>query len=180
MWEWLGDHPAIDFANTLKRRGRDYEDLLAGAADVAEWVRRERALGRDALPVVAAAAVSKRVGEVRGLRDDVFAVLSAAARNDPPPRDAARRINDRLRRHPVVALLDERAHVAGDPDPLDELLARIAAATVDLLARHSAALALCDAPSCGQFFLRARGNQRWCGPACGNRARVARHAHPVS
>jgi predicted RNA-binding Zn ribbon-like protein len=59
-------------------------------------------------------------------------------------------------------------------DPLDELLARAAASALELLA--SPALAFCDAPSCGQFFMRNRRDQRWCGPACGTRTRVARHA----
>ena len=187
MWEWLGDHLAIDFANTVKRRGRDYEDLLVRAADVAEWIRRRRALeargaaepagSAGGLPAIGEAAVAPHLDDVRALRDDVFAALAAAANDEPAPRGAAGRLNERLRRHPVVPLLGEPAHVAGDPDPLDELLARIAAATVQLISDRGADLALCDAPSCGQFFLRARGNQRWCGPACGNRARVARHAH---
>jgi predicted RNA-binding Zn ribbon-like protein len=59
-------------------------------------------------------------------------------------------------------------------DPLDELMARAAASALELLA--SPALAFCDAPSCGQFFMRSRRDQRWCGPACGTRTRVARHA----
>ena len=59
-------------------------------------------------------------------------------------------------------------------DPLDELLARAATSALELLA--SPALAYCDAPSCGQFFMRSRRDQRWCGPACGTRTRVARHA----
>jgi predicted RNA-binding Zn ribbon-like protein len=40
----------------------------------------------------------------------------------------------------------------------------------------SPALAFCDAPSCGQFFIRRRRDQRWCSAACGTRTRVARHA----
>jgi len=65
--------------------------------------------------------------------------------------------------------------VAGQPDALDALLALVAHSAVEVIADPD--VALCDAPSCGQLFIRTRGNQRWCGPACGNRARVARHAH---
>ena len=61
-----------------------------------------------------------------------------------------------------------------DVDPLDELLSRTAMSAVELLG--SPTLAYCDAPSCGQFFMRNRRDQRWCGPACGTRTRVARHA----
>ena len=59
-------------------------------------------------------------------------------------------------------------------DPVDELLARAAMSALELIS--APALAFCDAPSCGQFFLRTRRDQRWCGPACGTRTRVARHA----
>jgi predicted RNA-binding Zn ribbon-like protein len=70
-----------------------------------------------------------------------------------------------------------RTEVHHEPGPVDALLARVADDAVRLIADPDSAIALCDAPSCGQFFRRTRTNQRWCGPACGNRARVARHAH---
>jgi predicted RNA-binding Zn ribbon-like protein len=58
----------------------------------------------------------------------------------------------------------------------DDAQAVLAAAVVDLVARPGAGgVALCDAPSCGQLFLRGRPDQRWCGPGCGNRVRAARH-----
>lgn len=176
MWDWLGDDLAIDFANTLKREGREYVDLLATGDDLAEWARREQ--GR--VPAVPAAAAAPRLGEVRAVRDDVFAVLAATAAAEPRPAPATRRLNERLLHTPVVTLLDAGPHVAADADDVDGLLALATAATARLLAAAGDVLALCDAPSCGQFFLRERGNQRWCGPACGNRARVARHAHAAA
>lgn len=36
-------------------------------------------------------------------------------------------------------------------------------------------LRACLAPNCHHFFLREGGRREWCSPACGNRARVARH-----
>jgi predicted RNA-binding Zn ribbon-like protein len=54
------------------------------------------------------------------------------------------------------------------------LLARLAAEVRDVVASRDD-LALCDAPGCGQLFFERRTNQAWCGPACGNRARIARH-----
>jgi predicted RNA-binding Zn ribbon-like protein len=173
-WEWLGDDLAIDFANTLRRRGMDYEELLAEPSDLREWASRQE--GR--VPVPPAAAARDGLGRVRGVRDDAFAVLRAAAVRAPLPREPAGRLNRVALRHPVIAQLGAEARVGGRPDRLDELLARAVAATIDLAAHaETAGLALCDAPSCGQFFLRERDNQRWCGPACGTRARVARHAH---
>lgn len=173
MWEWLGDDLAIDFANTVKRRGHVYEELLGSAAEVAGWARRER----ERVPAIREEAAERRLEEIRAVRDDVFAVLRATAAGEARPRDATRRINRRLRETPVVPLLDAAPHVDGDPDTVTTLLALVAAATARLVDRAGDDLALCDAPSCGQFFLRDRANRRWCGPACGNRARVARHAH---
>jgi predicted RNA-binding Zn ribbon-like protein len=57
------------------------------------------------------------------------------------------------------------------------LCADIAAAAIDLLTGPDAAtVALCDAPGCGQLYLRGRPNQQWCNPHCGTRARSPRHA----
>lgn len=182
-WDWLGEPLAVDFANTVLRRGGAYEDLLGAADDVVAWARHERALDRGRLPrPVAAGAVRSRLEEIRAVRDDVFAVLGAAAASERPPAATVQRINERIRANPVVRVIDPAsgapaAELSGAADPVTELLARVVDAAVQLVGDPAAELALCDAPSCGQFFIPSRGNQRWCGPACGNRARVARHAH---
>ena len=62
---------------------------------------------------------------------------------------------------------------AGEVDPLEELLARVAVSAIELAEEG---IGFCDAPSCGQFFARDRSNQKWCSNHCGTRARVARHA----
>jgi predicted RNA-binding Zn ribbon-like protein len=173
-WEWLGEPLAIDFANTVRRVGREYEEMLAAPADLREWASRQH--GR--VPVPSAAAARAGLGRVRAVRDAVFAVLRAAAMSEDLPRAPSGRLDRLAARHPVVAQLDGGVRVIGRPDRIDELIARAVDATIELVARAPAAgLAFCDAPSCGQFFLRERDNQRWCGPACGTRARVARHAH---
>ena len=182
MWEWLGEPLALDFANTLLRRGWSYEEQLREPQDLAEWARRQG--GR--VPVVTAEAAAGRLDEVRALRDDCFTLLRATTDGASLPPDAARRVNDVVRRHPVVPALGARARRGGEhwsratPARSTSCLARAADATVRTVADPDSALGLCDAPSCGQFFLRGRTDQRWCGPACGNRARVARHAHPAA
>jgi predicted RNA-binding Zn ribbon-like protein len=182
---------AIEFANTVQRRGMEYVELLGSPDDVTEWASRE------GLPLSARDAAS-RLGEVRALRDAVFALLRAAATPAPgatppqdappppgatppqdasPPPDPEARLNAALAAVPLVPQLRDGTVVLTAPrdaPALDTLLARVAASALDVL--RDPALAFCDAPSCGQFFLRHRGDQRWCGPACGTRARVARHA----
>jgi len=171
-WSWLGEPLAIDFANTVRRRGETYEELLATPDDLAEWAERER--GRiPALPRVSEA----RLGEVRALRDAVFATLRAAAEGEPIPAAAEQALNAALLAVPLVPRLEAGAVVVvplREADPLAELAARACASALELIARPE--LALCDAPGCGQLYLRHRSDQRWCGSACGVRARVARHS----
>ena len=180
-WSWLGEALGIDFANTIRRRGLEYVEYLDSPGDLVEWAAREQ------LPL-RAGDVGTRLEEVRALRDAVFALLLDAVRATPrraatPPTDATprpvaeARLNAALAAVPLIPQLrdgDIALTAPGDAPALDVLLARIAASALDML--RDPALSFCDAPSCGQFFLRHRGDQRWCGPACGTRARVARHA----
>lgn len=178
LWDWLGEPLPIDFANTTRRRGTVERDLLESGADVTDWARRER--GR--VPHVPVRAAAQRLDDIRALRDDVQAVLHAMADGTALPGPPVARLNALARAVPVVGQLGDRAgelrHAAATrAGAVDELLARVAAATIELVGQGEAdAVRFCDAPSCGQFFAPQRPNQRWCGPACGTRARVARHA----
>lgn len=170
-WSWLGEALGADFANTVRRRGMEYEEFLREPADLVEWAARE---GFD----VPQYGLSACLEHVRDLRDAVFVLLRAATRGEPPPAPAAAALNAALAAVPLVPQLRDGETVLtapGEHDALDELLARVAASVLDLL--DDPDLAFCDAPSCGQFFIRHRGGQRWCGSACGTRARVARHAN---
>jgi predicted RNA-binding Zn ribbon-like protein len=167
---------AVTFANTRRRRGAASQELLRSGADLEAWARHEA--GR--VPPVGAETAQERLDEIRVLRDDVIALLTATVAGEPPPRPTER-VNSALRAVPLVPQLDPDGHArllpAGPAEPLDELLAHVAASAVELAgAGAESPLALCDAPSCGQFFMRHRRGQRWCSPACGTRARVARHA----
>jgi predicted RNA-binding Zn ribbon-like protein len=178
-WYWLGGPLAMDFANTIHRRGMVDVDHLMTGRDVASWCAHERA-GR--VPRVSARAAAPRIAEIRELRDDVHAVLRAAVDGTPLPAATAERVNARARALPIVAQLGERpgdrvAVPAARRSAVDELLARVAANTIEIVgAGGSDAVHFCDAPSCGGFFAPERANQRWCDDSCGTRARVARHA----
>jgi predicted RNA-binding Zn ribbon-like protein len=172
-WSWLGEPLAVDFANTVRRRGGDYTELLASGADLRAWVEHETPRVPDPTEYDADA----RLEEVRELRDAIFALLLASANREPAPPGIERQVNAALAAVPLIPqLCDGTVELVAPPltDPVDELLARTAMSAVEMLA--SPALAYCDAPSCGQFFMRSRRDQRWCGPACGTRTRVARHA----
>jgi predicted RNA-binding Zn ribbon-like protein len=181
LWDWLGEPLAVDVANTVRRHGMTYVDLWRTGDDVVRWARLQN--GR--VPVPDRQLIEARLDELRSARDDVFALLLATTSGVRLPEHLTARINERARTFVVVRqLTDTAGHVvvhAVDPaDPIDELIGGCNAAAIDLVggAGH-ADLGFCDAPSCGQFFMRERPNKRWCGPACGTRARVARHARRV-
>ena len=75
---------------------------------------------------------------------------------------------------PVVR--DEPVVPAGAVERADLLNAALARAALTFLAGPDRErLRACHAPRCVRYFLKDHPRQEWCKPACGNRARVARH-----
>jgi predicted RNA-binding Zn ribbon-like protein len=175
-WSWLGDQLAIDVANTVRRRGWRYRELITSPEDLRTWLERER--GRLVVPADVGPALVARFLVVR---DHVLGLLRAAAAGVALPAADVRAINELAAAAPVVRLLGNRPgeHLTWPvtrAGPATRLCADIAAAVIDLLTGpDAAAVTLCDAPGCGQLFLRGRPNQQWCGPRCGTRARSQRH-----
>jgi predicted RNA-binding Zn ribbon-like protein len=176
-WSWLGDPLAIDLANTIRRRGSRYTDLIATPADLRVWLEYERKRVR-----IPPRVDDKLMTEFLAVRDQVLRILRAAADGWELPAADVAAINERVRNAPTVRLL---ASLTGRhlitpvtrAAPGTRLLADLAASVVELLSGPDAEfLALCDAPGCGQFYLRGRPNQNWCSPQCGARARAQRHA----
>jgi predicted RNA-binding Zn ribbon-like protein len=115
-------------------------------------------------------------------RDHVLAVLRAAARGTALPAADVDAVNNLAAAAPTMRLLGTEpgrylARPVTRADQATRLCGDIAAAAIDLLTGpEAAAVALCDAPGCGQLYLRGRPNQQWCDPHCGTRARSRRHA----
>jgi predicted RNA-binding Zn ribbon-like protein len=175
-WSWLGNPLAIDVANTVRRRGWRYTELITSPADLRGWLKHER--GRLAIPARLDAAL---VARFLAARDHVLGVLRAAAAGDRLPAADVAAVNELAIAAPAVRLLGaERGRYLAQPvtqaDAGARFLADLAAAAIDLMTGpDAAAVALCDAPGCGQLYLRGRPNQRWCNPHCGTRARSQRH-----
>jgi predicted RNA-binding Zn ribbon-like protein len=176
-WSWLGDRLAIDVANTVRRRGWRYTELITSPAELRAWLDHER--GRLTVPAQIDDLVASRF---RLLRDQVLRVLRAAASDTALPAADVHAINEAAAAAPTIRLLGTRpGHHLTRPvtraDQATRFCADIAAATIDLLTGPDASdIALCDAPGCGQIYLRGRPNQRWCNPHCGTRSRSQRHA----
>jgi predicted RNA-binding Zn ribbon-like protein len=176
-WSWLGDRLAIDVANTVRRRGWRYIDLITSPADLGAWLEHER--GRLAIPARVDPALMSRF---LAIRDQILRLLRATAAGTALPAADVDAINEQAAAAPAVRLLgtEPGQHITRPVTRADQatrFCADITAATIDLLTGpDAAALALCDAPGCGQLYLRGRPNQQWCNPHCGTRARSQRHA----
>jgi predicted RNA-binding Zn ribbon-like protein len=170
---WLVFPPAVDLANTVIVTPAGERDLLASDEQLAAWIAAER--GR--IPAVEAA--SGRLAEVRNLRDSVRELLHARARGKRPPDGPRRRINAISASVPIRTTLSPDGRAVDEPDarnPYRLFEATVARSAIELADRREDRLSVCGAPRCGMLYLREHPRQIWCSQACGNRARVARHA----
>lgn len=172
---WLGFYPlAVDLANTVVRSGSYEVDLLTSEPELATWIEVERARN----PVTVAA--HGHLQEVRALREAVRELLSATvARTELPPAAVAA-VNDASGRCPSFPTLGQAGEATWtelNDNPFELFCGAVARSAVQVVAGPEwEQVVVCRAPSCGMFFLRSSWRQTWCSPACGNRARVARHA----
>src|SRR5712692_2492912 len=175
VFRWLGEPLAIDLANTVMvvREGQSV-DLLATSADLSRWLQSEQTrLGDCAFAV-------EHLDEIRALRDAIHNLLAASAQATAPPLEALDHVNAASAAAPISPQLEAGSNGelraqerAAECHPLAQLLGALARSAISLLTSPTRAqLQICQAPSCGMFFLGAR---RWCCAACGNRARAARH-----
>jgi predicted RNA-binding Zn ribbon-like protein len=170
---WLVFPAAVDLANTVIATPVGERDLLADDERLDAWIDAER--GR--IPGVDGA--SGRLAQVRDLRESVRALLYARARGDPAPERARARINAISSAAPIRITLGADGHAIREPDVpagYPSFEAAIARSAIEVADQDDDGLSICGAPSCGMLFLREHPRQVWCSKACGNRARVARHA----
>ncbi|SHL51095.1 CGNR zinc finger domain-containing protein [Actinacidiphila paucisporea] len=194
------DHLALDLAVTIRHDGHGgVADDLADPAALTGWVRAHAdGLRADltAGPYTAAtftadAAALAAALDVRTAVRSLFAraVLpgppsSADAGRLPSARQALDRLNAAAALVPVTPRLDwpqdgpatASRTVAGTPAAADLLAAALARHAIGFLTSPDLdLLRACPAPRCVRYFVKEHARQEWCKPACGNRARVARH-----
>ena len=164
---------AIELHNTIRASGGRIEDELVSEEACTAWV----AAVTDLVPIEAASA-SVDAAQLRRLRGDVRAVLAAALAGVPLPPDAVNALNEAAARAPVSAAIDAEGVVAHvhHGSPAEVLVAAIAANAIELTAGpERERLHACGAPGCVLMFVKQHARREWCSPACGNRARQARH-----
>lgn len=189
-FQFVGNHPALDFTNTVDwttrglevERLRSYDDLVrwalaAGVIVLPEATTLGARAGRE--PRLA----SESLKRAHDLRREVHDAMMAIARGKPPLQDGLHAFNQALR----AALA--RLSVAWEAGRM--VWRRDDAGTLDLVTHHVAWLAaqlmtsqdasrvgLCANPDCGWLFVDTTKNhsRRWCGmPDCGPRAKARRY-----
>jgi predicted RNA-binding Zn ribbon-like protein len=158
-----GEPLAIELSNTVYAAGGE---LVDGLADPREWLEA-------IAPRLPAGSGARPPAEaLRELRDAVRAALHGAEFDLEALNRAAARAPRSPRVEPgLVAGVDYHGATRAEI-----VLAAFAADAIELLTGpHRADLRACGAPGCVLLFLKDHPRREWCGNACGNRARQARH-----
>jgi predicted RNA-binding Zn ribbon-like protein len=185
----VGDHPALDFLNSVLKPGAQTVDFLQDGASLAAWMG-----GSGVLPAEMANAVGQwpkdqqdtLAAQARTLREELRRFLMARG----APAGRALNVNDVgfinlwLSHSPLVqrlTWLDDHYHLHLQRDTTNPL--GVTAALAELCAGIIAnqpedQVRKCENPACTLWFNdNKRGpRRRWCSMAiCGNRMKVAAH-----
>lgn len=173
-WEWLGQGPALDLADTVNIVEGAENDLIGEDDEYLRWAEEEsRFLPEDSLSALVAGRA-----EILELRTPLRQVLDAITAGGKPPRATVRALNQVSGLAPSWIELDGQRLTISDQSPasaVDRLRSLYARSAIELVASKGPDLRRCPAPSCGMFYVRSRPQQTWCSTQCGTRARVARH-----
>jgi predicted RNA-binding Zn ribbon-like protein len=174
-WEWLGQAPALDLANTVAVVNGVEHDFISSSEGYASWARTEAKF----VPHGSFQLLVRARPHLMDLRTAVRDLLTAVAGAERPKAAVIKELNRVSRRAPHWFELDPRTPLAlrekRSGNAMDRLLANYARSAMEVVVNETSELRRCPAPSCGMFYASSRRAQRWCSTQCGTRARVARH-----
>ncbi|APU16588.1 CGNR zinc finger domain-containing protein [Actinoalloteichus fjordicus] len=180
-------------AGTIRHDGTGgVADDLTEPAGLADWLAENHDLLHDVVDPASFRADEGARSAVVALRAATGALLARSVPGAPsradahrllPVAEAVERINTAAALAPVAPALswpDDGPPTARrrpvQPDAVTRLAGALAAAAIDFLTGPDRErLRACPAPRCVRYFLQSHGRQEFCKPACGNRARAARH-----
>jgi predicted RNA-binding Zn ribbon-like protein len=193
-----GGPVALDFANTISRRGQAHaHERLQSYGDLVAWARQARVVtdtDADAArllheaarrPLDAAASVERAIA----VRELLYRLFSAVAAGGSPLATDLDTFNTVLADSLACArVLPSRDGFtwgwADAPQRLDRILWPVLRAAAELLTSEARrAVRECAADDCTWLFLDRSRNQsrRWCDMrVCGNRAKARRHYRPTT
>jgi predicted RNA-binding Zn ribbon-like protein len=187
-FDWSGGHPALDFVNTLDERPLPVPiELLGGYAELVRFAElagliTPKQAGR--LRKRRGSALEQIAGNARRLREELFAVLSAAHRRTKLPARRLRGLTEAISRAHAARVLAGSSgpgisiYEWASPDAAEIPLHSCVLAIADLLTGEDRKrIRKCGASDCAVYFIdRSKGHRRhWCSMAnCGNRAKQRR------
>jgi len=172
-----GDHPALDFINTLRMTGTELTDTWQTDEDVATWIVREGL--RDTLPSTTwPDGVLLR--KARNLREIARKAVQARKAAKTLPLNE---LNSFLEHSVSHCLLSAKSRIdlhferVYRQNTVEQYLAPVAESVAELLSHTDFDLIRhCEGGQCVLWFYdRTKAHRRrWCSPQfCGNRAKVA-------
>jgi predicted RNA-binding Zn ribbon-like protein len=190
----LGEPLPVELMNTIWADRDGVHDAFREATGTEAWLRdiapRVGLPTAPDLDTLAAADIDHLTPRLLTLRD-ALRRLAAEATGDPRPAaaSATRELDAAVAAVNQAACAVPRwsalAWTPGEtPSRLTRTSGRAADATVSAIAEDAIRLfsrddrrqlRACLAPGCVLYFLKDHPRREWCSPACGNRARAARH-----
>jgi predicted RNA-binding Zn ribbon-like protein len=171
---------AVEFTSSWHFESGTLIDEIETQEGLASWIDAYRS--RLGMPTGERISISDEdVATALRVRAAVRALLDALVDQTSPPdsslelvTECARRVDDTSVAWPAAG-----PHLVW-PDAtatIDKVTSQVCASVIRLITSpRRDLLRRCPAPSCVLFFSALRKTQQWCSPACGNRARVARHS----
>lgn len=187
--DFIGGDAALDFVNTVSGRDQSPRDWIDSYARLLEWAalvrllpeRNLRALTRKMHGEPAAAA--RALTRAKELREELFALVSAMAAGNTPPKSALATLREHwLAGTDAHELRFEKgqvsADVRADAADFDLVAAMVAYRMVEhVLSQPVDRLRMCGGTNCAWVFIDSSkaGRRRWCDMAvCGNVAKAQR------
>jgi predicted RNA-binding Zn ribbon-like protein len=178
----FGDHPALDFTNTVDSRGERFgPDALRSYGDLLDWGMRLSVLDAaeaEALRGLPAERGAAALVRAKVLREALYRIFVTRPSADPMDLDLLR--NEVCAAHQARLLLPDADGYAWGwrADDADTITHRIALVAADLLTSSLLdRVHICPGSNCAWLFLdKSRsGRRRWCSEeTCGTRNRVRR------
>jgi predicted RNA-binding Zn ribbon-like protein len=175
--DFVGDHPALNFINTLRMSGGELTDTWQSDEDVAAWIVREGL--RDTLPSTTWPE-GALLREARNLREIAQKAVEARKAKKTLPLDELNGFLERSLSHCLLrakSRTDLRFERVYGQKTVEQYLAPVAESVAELLSHADFDLVRhCEGGQCVLWFYdhTKAHRRRWCSPQfCGNRAKVA-------
>ena len=187
--DFIGGDAALDFVNTVTGRDQTPRDWLDSYARLLEWAALVRLLPEKNLRALTKkmhnepAAAARALTRAKELREELFALVSAVAAGNAPPKNALAA----LREHWLAGIESHElrfesgrvvADLRADATDFDLIAAMVAYRMVEhVMPQPVERLRVCGGTNCSWVFIDSSkaGRRRWCDMAsCGNAAKAQR------